>query len=106
MSSPRRGLTSTHGTSTGQDDPYEGAPCRTVDPETFFPDGRGVGIQYVRYLEAKTICGPCPARPECLKGALQRRESWGVWGGELFDGGRVIHPKRPRTHTATNGEAA
>ena len=24
---------------------------------------------------------------ECLEGALERREPWGVWGGELFIGG-------------------
>lgn len=31
----------------------------------------------------------------CLDGALERREPWGVWGGELFEDGRVIPRKRP-----------
>jgi hypothetical protein len=67
MTSPRRGLTSTHGTSTGQEDPFEGAPCRSVDPELFFPDGRGIGSQYPAYVEARQVCGPCPVRRECLR---------------------------------------
>jgi hypothetical protein len=30
---------------------------------------------------AKGICFQCPAQFECLAGALQRREPYGVWGG-------------------------
>ncbi len=33
---------------------------------------------------------------ECLAGALERREPWGVWGGELFVSGVVVARKRPR----------
>ena len=33
---------------------------------------------------AKALCQDCPVRAECLAGALERREPWGVWGGELF----------------------
>ena len=32
----------------------------------------------------------------CLEGALERREPWGVWGGEIFDAGHVIARKRAR----------
>jgi len=46
--------------------------------------------------EAKAICGACPLRVECLEGALERREPWGVWGGQLFDRGRPIAIKRKR----------
>ena len=45
---------------------------------------------------AKTLCTDCPVRDLCLAGALERREPWGVWGGELFLQGVVIPRKRPR----------
>ena len=32
----------------------------------------------------------------CLAGALERREPWGVWGGELFVNGKVVAQKRKR----------
>ena len=44
---------------------------------------------------AKAMCGLCPLQAECLAGALEREEPWGVWGGELISGGRVIANKRP-----------
>ena len=44
---------------------------------------------------AKAMCGLCPLRVECLAGALDREEPWGVWGGELLSGGRIIANKRP-----------
>jgi WhiB family transcriptional regulator, redox-sensing transcriptional regulator len=46
--------------------------------------------------EAKQICGGCTLRVECLRGAVERREPWGVWGGHLFDQGEVIAVKRGR----------
>ncbi len=45
---------------------------------------------------AKRICATCPVLAECLEGALERREPWGVWGGQLFVGGKVTLTKRPR----------
>jgi WhiB family redox-sensing transcriptional regulator len=44
---------------------------------------------------AKAMCGLCPLRESCLRGALEREEPWGVWGGELLSGGRIIANKRP-----------
>ena len=43
---------------------------------------------------AKALCGTCPVQPECLAGALERREPWGVWGGQIFSGGRILTTKR------------
>ena len=43
---------------------------------------------------AKTLCGGCPVKKECLEGALSRQEPCGVWGGELFEEGSVIAEKR------------
>ena len=36
---------------------------------------------------AKALCADCPMRVECLAGALERHEPWGVWGGEIFEKG-------------------
>jgi len=65
-------------------------PCRVNDPELFFADSP----EDVEY--AKTLCATCPARLDCLNGALERREPWGVWGGEWFAQGVVVPRKRPR----------
>jgi WhiB family redox-sensing transcriptional regulator len=48
----------------------------------------------VDIARAKAMCGRCPLREECLAGALERQEPWGVWGGELLSGGRIIANKR------------
>ena len=45
---------------------------------------------------AKAICATCPLAEPCLAGALERREPWGVWGGQLFKDGKVLAVKRPR----------
>ena len=41
-----------------------------------------------------------------LAGAVERREPWGVWGGELFQAGVVIARKRPRGRPRKNAIAA
>ena len=45
---------------------------------------------------AKAFCQGCPVKDPCLAGALDRREPWGVWGGELFVNGKVVAKKRKR----------
>ena len=65
-------------------------PCRVNDPELYFAESPS------DVEAAKALCGDCPLRVECLAGALERREPWGVWGGELFASGVVIPRKRPR----------
>jgi WhiB family transcriptional regulator, redox-sensing transcriptional regulator len=64
-------------------------PC-TEDPELFFAESP----QDVE--QAKAMCLDCRARIACLTGALERREPWGVWGGELFLRGTIVPRKRPR----------
>ncbi len=65
-------------------------PCRKFDPDLWFADVPGE-------LEmAKALCGECPLKVECLAGALEREEPWGVWGGEIFERGAVVARKRPR----------
>ena len=63
-------------------------PCHTADPETFFAEDNAT-ISY-----AKSLCGGCPMKAQCLEGALSREEPCGVWGGELFDNGQVIAARR------------
>jgi WhiB family transcriptional regulator, redox-sensing transcriptional regulator len=64
-------------------------PC-TEDPELFFAESP----QDVE--QAKAMCRGCRARIACLTGALERREPWGVWGGELLMRGAIVPRKRPR----------
>ena len=45
---------------------------------------------------AKEICARCPLIEPCLVGALERREPWGVWGGQLFFNGKILAQKRKR----------
>lgn len=63
-------------------------PCHNSNPEIFFSE-KSEEIAY-----AKSLCGGCPVKRECLQGALSRQEPCGVWGGELFEDGRVIAQKR------------
>lgn len=64
-------------------------PC-TEDPELFFAESPDDVEQ------AKAMCRGCRARIACLTGALERREPWGVWGGELLMRGAIVPRKRPR----------
>ena len=73
------------------DDGWAQRPCRGLGG-LFFSD-----VQQ-DIDRAKALCGSCPLIRECLSGALERRESCGVWGGNLIRGGLVLHqtPKRGR----------
>ncbi|KOT79184.1 DNA-binding protein, partial [Streptomyces rimosus subsp. rimosus] len=42
----------------------------------------------------------------CLAGAKDRREPWGVWGGELLVQGIVVPRTRPRGRPCENPAAA
>lgn len=75
-------------------------PCRRNDPELFFAETpHDVEI-------AKALCLDCPVREVCLAGAVERREPWGVWGGQLFLQGVVIPRKRPRGRPRKTDTAA
>lgn len=65
-------------------------PCRVNDSDLWFAE-TPADVE-----AAKALCSDCPVRAGCLAGALDRREPWGVWGGELFLQGAVIPRKRPR----------
>jgi WhiB family transcriptional regulator, redox-sensing transcriptional regulator len=65
-------------------------PCRVADPDLWFAE-KPAQVQI-----AKELCQGCLLRAECLAGALARAEPWGVWGGEIFDSGRIVATKRGR----------
>jgi WhiB family redox-sensing transcriptional regulator len=65
-------------------------PCHVADPELFFAESPS-DVEL-----AKSLCVDCPVRDACLAAAIERREPWGVWGGQLLLQGVVIPRKRPR----------
>jgi WhiB family redox-sensing transcriptional regulator len=75
-------------------------PCRRNDAELFFAESPA-DVEF-----AKALCLDCPIRLQCLDGALERAEPWGVWGGELFVQGAVVPRKRPRGRPRKNDIAA
>lgn len=68
----------------------ETIPCRDYDAELWFAE-RPEQVDF-----AKALCGTCPLQVECLAGALERGEPWGVWGGQLIVSGVIVAHKRPR----------
>jgi len=74
-------------------------PC-TDDPDLFFAESPE------DVESAKDLCRGCAARLACLAGALERREPWGVWGGELLLRGQIVPRKRPRGRPRKGEEAA
>lgn len=78
------------GTATGAAVDAEVLPCQEHPADLWFAE---LPAEVER---AKELCQPCPWRVQCLAGALERREPWGVWGGQLLLQGRVVPRKRPR----------
>lgn len=73
-------------------------PCRQ-EPDLFFAEAS------IDIAAAKALCADCPVRQQCLASALDRREPWGVWGGELLVSGQVVAQKRPRGRPRKNPES-
>ena len=71
-------------------------PCRANNPELWFAESPS-DVEY-----AKTLCRDCPVQELCLDGALERREPWGVWGGQLFLNGKILASKRRRGRPPKN----
>jgi WhiB family redox-sensing transcriptional regulator len=98
-------LTHTLGSQAASTDWFDtSTPCRSYDAELWFaerPDDVAL---------AQALCGGCALRAACLAGALERREPWGVWGGELFERGSVVarkrRPGRPRKDDHLDRRAA
>jgi WhiB family redox-sensing transcriptional regulator len=80
-------------------DEWAAANCRDETgalTELFFSD------QIPDIIRAKDICSTCPVIDACLEGAQERREPWGVWGGQLFLNGRILAQKRKRGRPPKN----
>ena len=61
--------------SRGHIPPTPAAACASHDPDLWFADSPQT------IARAKAICHGCANRAPCLAGALQRRETHGIWGG-------------------------
>lgn len=66
------------------------AACADETTELFFSD------EFDDVVAAKMICLDCPVRARCLDAAVERKEQFGIWGGHLFEGGRIVLEKRRR----------
>jgi WhiB family redox-sensing transcriptional regulator len=98
-------LTLTFGTQAASTDWADAStPCRSYDPELWFAESAD------QVALAQALCGSCALRAACLAGAVERREPWGVWGGELFERGQVVarkrRPGRPRKDDHLDRRAA
>jgi len=85
--------TNIHTTISVGDLPWEDiAACRAAPnaADLFFSEDIG------DIAAAKRVCAACPVLAECLEGALDRRELFGVWGGQLFINGKMLTVKRRR----------
>lgn len=56
------------------------AACRGMDPDLFFPEGRGADTGTL-VAEAKAVCRRCPVMQECRDYAVAENIVHGVWGG-------------------------
>ena len=74
-------------------------PCHIEDADLWFSESPA------ELERAKSLCVDCPVRSACLAGALERREPWGVWGGEIFERGAIVARKRPRGRPRKNAPA-
>lgn len=77
--------------STSTETWRDGAACRGIDPEVFYP------ATDEEAEDAKDICGQCPVVDPCLEHALSFREKEGVWGGATERERRRIIRQRRRS---------
>ena len=67
---------------------FEQARCRKMDTSVFFPHTtEGMGI-------ARSICGECTVKRECLKYAIDNEITHGVWGGLGEQARRTIRTRK------------
>ena len=71
-----------------------GLPCQHENPRLWFSH------LPAELNLAKLYCHGCPRRQPCLAGAVERAEPTGVWGGQIFDRGRIHRPQETARSTA------
>lgn len=88
------------------DSPAAGANKWWADARCNDGAGTMAGLFFSEELQdiatAKRICAVCPVMVSCLEGAIERREPWGVWGGQLFLNGKILASKRRRGRPPKN----
>lgn len=65
----------------------EKGECATSDPEVWFPsDELGIGPHEIKRQSrlARSLCGGCLVRQQCLNYAVANDERFGIWGGRDF----------------------
>jgi WhiB family redox-sensing transcriptional regulator len=71
-----------------KDDWTSRAACTNQKPDELF-------VQGAAQNRAKSVCGGCPVRTECLADALDNRVEFGVWGGLTERERRALLRRRP-----------
>lgn len=57
---------------------FEGASCKGMDTQQFYPEGRRAPLQQQRFISM--VCHLCPVREACMEWGLAH-EKYGIWGG-------------------------
>ena len=71
------------------------ARCIGEDPDLFFPIGTSEPA-LAQVAAAKSVCGSCEVRSDCLEWSLSTFQDAGVWGGLDEEERRVIRRARRR----------
>jgi hypothetical protein len=76
------------------------ANCRKniVPTSMFFEDFEE--IDYKQRIQVLSLCNSCEIKDNCLKDAMNHKETYGLWGGKFFKKGRIVDPitiRRPRS---------
>lgn len=80
----------------GGNDWPQNARCLGMPTAFFFADGAPPAERGRSDEEAKSVCKPCPVRRACLVHALQRPETYGVWGAATAAERRHMLVRRSR----------
>ncbi len=70
--------------------------CRGKDPELFFCETDGGGVDAVRLAAARALCASCPVLEACRDFAIAN-DTWGVWGGLLRAERNKLRPRQGST---------
>lgn len=76
---------------------WAGVPCRQLDAELWFPE-----VGYSSSAAQQVCLQHCELRQECLEGALQRQEQYGIWGGLTLRQRRKLLKDRREVAAATS----
>lgn len=58
---------------------FDGAKCKGIDTEVFYPPQEKFDLSEERYITQR-LCGGCPVKEACLEWGLVH-ERYGIWGG-------------------------